>query len=68
MNTYTPGQKVTIKLDPRDPLAEVFGKSFVGTYEAATSNPEHGFPHRVEHVLNGVTRSNVFADDEVSAA
>lgn len=68
MTTYTPGQKVLVTLDPMDDLSEDLGESFVGTYVEPTSNPEHGFPHRVEYVIGGITESHVFAEEEVSAA
>lgn len=69
MTIYTKGQKVLVTLDPMDDLSDDLGESFVGTYVEPTSNPEHGFPHRVEYVTRGgITESHVFAEEEVSAA
>ena len=70
MNTYTPGQKVTITLDPEYAKESSFmaapTASFEATYESKTSAEDE---HRVTYVnRHGEHVERIVFDSEVSAA
>ena len=70
MNTYTPGKKVTITLDPEYAEESSFmaapAASFEATYESKTSVED---AHRVTYVnRHGEHVEHIVFDGEVSAA
>ena len=74
MNTYTPGQKVTIRIDSDAEISDylresVSGLVFEGVYERRALVLQGEYPHRVAYTdKSGHWDAYLFSDSEVSAA
>lgn len=74
MNTYEPGQKVIIRIDPDTEISDhlresVPGSAFEGIYERRALVIHGEYPHRVKYTdKSGRGTSYLFADSEVEAA
>lgn len=72
MSTYTPGQKVTITLDPEYAKESSYMDAPSATFEAVYEHRTdvEVMPHRAYYIgaLSGLHVSRTFTDEEVSAA